>query len=236
MKQTNQAAPYTSVTAHGTAHTFSINSVLPLLGIFLPVLLFCALAIDIKNDVGYALDASILLALHAYATPLLDNIALKVSAAVTAISLLVLAFLVIKRKWYVLTFWLLTVGGSAILNITVKHIVQRHRPALWNLVAPESTFSFPSGHAMQAMTLALGLVFLLRNAHHLRNIAVVATIFVALVGVCRMYLGLHYPSDIAASSLLSLAWVTSVIMLFDQSRLFITTPGDNFPSGKYRHA
>lgn len=236
MKQTDQATPFTSVSAPSTTHTLSINSVLPLFGIFLPALLFCALAIDIKNDVGYALDSSILLALHAYATPLLDSIALKVSAAVTGLSLLVLAGLIIKRKWYVLTFWLLTVGGSAILNITVKHIVQRHRPALWTLVAPESTFSFPSGHAMQAMTLALGLVFLLRHARHVRGMAVAATIFVALVGVCRMYLGLHYPSDIAASSLLSLAWVTSVIMLFDQSRLFITTAGDKFPFGNYHHA
>ncbi len=236
MKQTDQAVPYASFTAPPAAHTHSVNSVLPLLGVFLPVLLFCALAIDIKNDVGYTLDSSVLLALHAYATPLLDSIALKVSAAVTGLSLLVLALLVVKQRWYVLRFWLLAVAGSAILNIVAKHIVERHRPALWALAAPESTFSFPSGHAMQAVTCALVLVFLLRTSRHLRSIALAAVLFVGLVGVCRMYLGLHFPSDIAASLLLSLAWVTSVIMLFDQQRLFIGTTSDKFPSGKYRHA
>ena len=144
--------------------------------------------------------------------------------------------LVIRRQWYVLLFWLLSVGGSAILNIVVKHIVERHRPALWALAAPEATFSFPSGHAMQAMTLALVLVFLLRTARHLRGIVIAATLFVAAVGVCRMYLGLHYPSDIAASLLLSLAWVTSVIMLFDQRRLLITAGISKLPLSKYQHA
>lgn len=236
MKQTDQATPHASFSTVNTTRTLSINSVLPLFGIFLPALLFCALAIDIKNDVGYAFDASFLLALHAYATPLLDSIALKASAAVTVVSLLVLTLLVIRRQWYVLLFWLLSVGGSAILNIVVKHIVERHRPALWTLAAPEATFSFPSGHAMQAMTLALVLVFLLRTARHLRGIVIAATLFVAAVGVCRMYLGLHYPSDIAASLLLSLAWVTSVIMLFDQRRLLITTGISKLPLSKYQHA
>lgn len=88
---------------------------------------------------------------------------------------------------------------------------------------------------MQAMTLALALVFLLRAARHLRVIVMAASAFVLLVGLCRMYLGLHYPSDIAASLLLSLAWVTSVTMLFDQRRLLLFT-NNKFPAGKQAHA
>ncbi|RQO36355.1 hypothetical protein DBR37_08560 [Herminiimonas sp. KBW02] len=235
MNQTDKAPPYTSLVATARTQKLSIKSVMPLLGVFLPVLLFCALAIDIKNDVGYAFDSSFLLALHAYATPLLNSIALKVSAAVTALSLLVLALLALKRQWHAVMFWLVAVGGSAILNVVVKHVVERHRPALWALAAPETTFSFPSGHAMQAMTLALALVFLLRASRHLRSIMAAASVFVLLVGLCRMYLGLHYPSDIAASLLLSLAWVTSVTMLFDQQRLHLTTTS-KFPSGKQTYA
>ncbi|MBF8178873.1 MAG: phosphatase PAP2 family protein [Burkholderiaceae bacterium] len=235
MNQTDKAPPYTSLVAATRTQKLSIKSMMPMLGVFLPALLFCALAIDIKNDVGYAFDSSFLLALHAYATPLLDKLALKISAAVTVFSLLVLAVLVLKREWHALLFWLTAVGGSAILNVTVKHIVERHRPALWALAAPENTFSFPSGHAMQAMTLALALVFLLRASRHLRVIVIAAGAFVLLVGFCRMYLGLHYPSDIAASLLLSLAWVTSVTMLFDQRRLLLFT-SNKFPAGKQSHA
>ena len=235
MNQTDKAPPYTSLATIARAQRLSINSVMPLLGIFLPVLLFCALAIDIKNGVGYAFDASFLLGLHAYASPLLNNLALKVSAAVTVISLLVLALLALKRQWHAVLFWLLAVGGSAILNVAVKHIVQRHRPALWTLAAPESTFCFPSGHTMQAMTLALALVFLLRASRQLRVIAAAAGAFVLLVSLCRMYLGLHYPSDIAASLLLSMAWVTSVTMLFDQQRLSLAAI-DTFPPARKTHA
>lgn len=235
MNHTDKAPPYTSLVAAAQTQKLSIKSAMPLLGVFLPVLLFCALAIDIKNDVGYAFDSSFLLALHAYATPLLDSLALKVSAAVTVLCLLVLALLALKRQWHAVMFWLVAVGGSAILNVVVKHVVERHRPALWALAAPESTFSFPSGHTMQAMTLALALVFLLRASRHLRAIVVAAGAFVVLVGFCRMYLGLHYPSDIAASLLLSLAWVTSVTMLFDQKRLHLTIT-DKFPPGKQTHA
>jgi membrane-associated phospholipid phosphatase len=235
MNHSDKAPPYTSLLAAARAQRLSLHSVMPLLGIFLPVLLFCALAIDIKNEVGYAFDSSFLLALHAYATPLLDKLALKVSAAVTVLSLLVLAVLALKRQWHALLFWLTAVGGSAILNVAVKHIVERHRPALWALAAPETSFSFPSGHTMQAMTLALALVFLLRASRHLRVIVMAASAFVLLVGLCRMYLGLHYPSDIAASLLLSLAWVTSVTMLFDQRRLLLFT-NNKFPAGKQAHA
>jgi membrane-associated phospholipid phosphatase len=88
---------------------------------------------------------------------------------------------------------------------------------------------------MQAMTLALALVFLLRASRQLRVIAAAAGAFVLLVSLCRMYLGLHYPSDIAASLLLSMAWVTSVTMLFDQQRLSLAAI-DTFPPARQTHA
>ncbi|WP_157889113.1 phosphatase PAP2 family protein [Herminiimonas arsenitoxidans] len=224
MNQTDEITvlePYTDLRSHERQLTFFgktylAKNVTILLGIAFPLFLFLALAIDIKHGVAYALDTSFLLTLHSYATPLLDLLALKISAFVTLFSLLVLAFLAFRRQWRIAFFWLLAVGGSAILNSLAKHLFERVRPALWTLVAPESTFSFPSGHAMQAMTIALTLIILLRASRYIRGVVIASAGFVLLVGLCRMYLGLHYPSDIVASYLLSITWVSILITFFSE--------------------
>lgn len=210
---TNLRSSEQQMTIFGKA--YSAKNIVILFGIVLPFLLFLMLAINIKHGAAYALDTSFLLTLHSYATSLLDFMALKISAFVTLFSLLVLVFLAFRRQWRIAFFWLLAVCGSAILNSLAKHIFERIRPALWTLVAPESTFSFPSGHAMQAMTIALTLIILLRASRHIRGMIIAAGGFVLLVGLCRMYLGLHYPSDIVASCLLSTVWVSTLLMLFD---------------------
>ncbi|MES2025250.1 MAG: phosphatase PAP2 family protein [Pseudomonadota bacterium] len=230
MNQTDEIAalePYTELRSPQLTFfgkTYLAKNVTILLGIALPLFLFLALGIDIKHGVGYAFDTTFLLTLHSYATPLLDLLALKISAFVTLFSLLVLAFLAFRRHWRIAFFWLLAVGGSAILNSLAKHIFERVRPALWTLVAPESSFSFPSGHTMQAMTIALTLILLLRASHHIRGIIIAAGGFVVLVGLCRMYLGLHYPSDIVASCLLSITWV-SVLTIFLSERYYTPLSG-----------
>lgn len=231
MNQTDEIAvlePYTELRSPQRQLTFFgktylAKNVTILLGIVSPLFLFIALAIDIKHGVAYALDTSFLLTLHSYATPLLDLLTLKISAFVTLFSLLVLAFLAFRRQWRIAFFWLLAVGGSAILNSFAKHIFERVRPALWTLVAPESSFSFPSGHAMQAMTIALTLILLLRASRYIRGIVIAAGGFVLLVGLCRMYLGLHYPSDIVASYLLSITWV-SILAMFLNERYYTPLP------------
>ena len=54
----------------------------------------------------------------------------------------------------------IALGGSALLNLGAKQFFARERPSLWESIAPESTYSFPSGHAMGSMTLAAVLVLL----------------------------------------------------------------------------
>lgn len=74
-----------------------------------------------------------------------------------------------------------------------KQVFQRDRPSLWESIAPESTFSFPSGHAMGSMTLAAVVVSLAWNTRWRWPVAIAASGFAVLVGVSRIYLGCIIP-------------------------------------------
>lgn len=186
-----------------------------MLGVIFPLIIFLILAADIHHGKIYAFDHSFLLMLHAHATPLLDQWALGISAAINIFSVLFLIYLCYRRWWHTALFWLLAVGGAAILNYVAKHVIQRSRPALWQLVSQQSTFSFPSGHTTEAMAIAVALFVLLRAGRHVRAMALAGGAFVLATSLSRMYLGLHYPSDIAGSYLLSTAWVIGLSLCFD---------------------
>jgi undecaprenyl-diphosphatase len=75
---------------------------------------------------------------------------------------------------------------------------------------PESTFSFPSGHAMQSMAVGAALVILLWETRWRYVALLLSASFVLAVGLSRIYLGVHYPSDILAGWAASVAWVVGL--------------------------
>jgi len=100
--------------------------------------------------------------------------------------------------------------GSALLNLGAKPLFARDRPSLWESIAPEGNYSFPSGHAMGSMTLACVLVLLCWWTRVRWPVCVAAIVFVTLVGASRVYLGVHYPSDILAGWAAAIAWTYAV--------------------------
>ena len=103
------------------------------------------------------------------------------------------------------------VYGAALLNVVVKDLVQRPRPALAPEIARLGTYSFPSGHAV-ASTVFAGLVCALYRRSGLRGIrfgALVASsiAWVALVCLSRVYFGLHFPTDVVAGVAEGFAWL-----------------------------
>jgi undecaprenyl-diphosphatase len=90
----------------------------------------------------------------------------------------------------------------------IKHIATRPRPALWVSLRPEHTFSFPSGHAMDTAALAAALFFITPLPR--RKWWALAPLFALSVGWARMYLGVHYPSDVLAGWSSGAGWVGGV--------------------------
>lgn len=102
---------------------------------------------------------------------------------------------------------------SSLLNSVIKRIFKRDRPTL-HRIAEANGFSFPSGHAMATIALYGGLAFLLwKHAPALIGrilILAASIVLILMIGVSRIYLGVHYPSDVLGGYLLS----ASVLAIF----------------------
>ena len=190
-----------------------------------PLLLWGKLAEDVWKHEAFSFDDPILLWLHAHSNPALDRVMLAFSLVggyplLGVSALLLVAFLVSSRRRAAL-FVTLCIGGVSALNVSAKMVFARARPDLWVSLAPEPDYSFPSGHAMLssafvAMVLALIWRATRSNARGeswRRVAALLGVAFVLAVGLSRLYLGVHYPSDIAAGWLASLSWVALIYAL-----------------------
>ncbi|PFP25776.1 phosphatase PAP2 family protein [Bacillus sp. AFS073361] len=137
---------------------------------------------------------------------------------VIVLSLFLLLFLykVLHHRLELILF-VAAIVGSAILNGILKNFFQRVRPEFHRLIEIEG-FSFPSGHAMNAFTV-YGIITFLLWRHITSALGRWALIFVSMVmilaiGISRIYLGVHYPSDIMGGYFASAFWITTAIIFF----------------------
>jgi undecaprenyl-diphosphatase len=199
------------------AHWSSL--LLLLIGICLPLLGFQALAMVILRDQGgFAWDDSILLAIHATATPLLDKIARTVTSTggfhgITLLTTTVGLTLLVRKRWRSLLYLVITLGGSGLLNVVAKTALHRVRPQLWEQLTPKLGFAFPSGHAMGSMSLVMALVILTWGSRWSWLVGLGGTGFVVTIAWTRLYLGVHFPSDILAGWLAAIAWSIGVSLV-----------------------
>lgn len=115
---------------------------------------------------------------------------------------------------------LFSVVGAVAINLTLKGIFQRERPNFWEHFVQEGGYSFPSGHAMASAALAIALIFLLWRTRARWWGLGVGLSYMLSVGISRMYLGVHYPTDIVAGWCVSFIWVSIVaVVLYEYSVL-----------------
>lgn len=147
-------------------------------------------------------------------TPILTNImnAISFLASFPFIVIVLLTIIIIKRDIY----FPLAMSLSSILNYILKIIFKRVRPS--NIIVIEKGFSFPSGHAMGAMSFYGYIIYKVFNSNinkKLKWIYISLLIFlIILIGFSRIYLGAHYLSDIICGYLISVEFLilyTSII-------------------------
>lgn len=147
-----------------------------------------------------------------------------------ALLVMVILFFVLKHRRELL-FLAASLGGAALMNKLLKLVFQRERPFVHRLVE-ETGFSFPSGHAMAAFALYGALAYLLWR--HIRPrwgralLIGVSCFMVLMICVSRIYLGVHYPSDIIGALLASGLWLC--VMIGIAGRL----EGRHIPLSRYR--
>jgi len=200
-----------------TVHWRSL--LLLLLGIFFPLQIFGDLAEDVwENEGGFPWDVPILLAIHSTANPQLTALAINLTKlgvfwGVFPAAILVLIFLLWRHRWRMAAYFATTALGSIVINRTAKVLLHRVRPHLWQSPAPELDYGFPSGHAMSSMTFVAALVILTWGSRWCWWVIILGALFVLTIGWTRLYLGVHYPSDILAGWTASIAWATGVSLL-----------------------
>ena len=203
------------------------------IGILIPLLIVGAIAEDLLEKARFAFETPLLLKIHSYATPALDQLALTFTtiggvSVIAPISAVILALLWWKRR-LLAYFWGLSVAGAAAIDFIMKIIFNRARPELWPRLVHESDASFPSGHSMYSMAFIVALTLMLWRTPYRWVALVLGVVFTLCVGFSRLYLGVHYPTDVLAGWLTGLAWVLGVYNLTSQ-HFFAAKPADQTAS------
>jgi len=144
--------------------------------------------------------------------------------AYITISVLLSAFFWFKfRNWKFSVQMILILILASVSNIMLKQFVNRARPDAEHLVTV-NTLSFPSGHAMSAMAFYGFLFYLctqMRMARFVRILLMTTLILLIVsIGLSRIYLGVHYPSDVAAGFMGGLIWVACSAAVFNIIQLY----------------
>ena len=186
--------------------------------VVLPLWGFGELAEDVAEGEPIGFDEPMLHAMHALEGAQVDALFLTLSAVgfsrgVVPADILLVLVLALRRHPRSAVFAAVALGGSALLNLGAKHVMQRDRPALWESIAPETTYSFPSGHAMGSATLACVLACLAWRTRWRWPVIALGALFTVGVGLSRVYLGVHYPSDILAGWAAAIAWTVGVRLI-----------------------
>lgn len=189
--------------------------------LLLAVLVFGYIAQDVMAAGRIThLDGQLVSWFHQHATPLLTQFLRGVThlhstpGTIALCLLLALYWRRVQAGDWLLTL-ALAVPPGMLLNVLLKNIFQRPRPSLEEPLLMVNTYSFPSGHAVAA-TLFYGVLaaYLISRTSAWRwrvLIAALAVCLTALVGLSRIYLGVHYPSDVLAGMAEGCGWLALVL-------------------------
>ena len=147
---------------------------------------------------------------------MIDITALGSFSVITLMTVLLIIFLVIEKDWRGLGYIVLITCGGSLIPVILKNFFQRERPDISGHLALVKSSSFPSGHSFGATIAYFGLAFLLAREVKIIKIEILyyllAIIVVGLVGTSRMYLGVHYPTDVVGGISCGLIWFSLVSM------------------------
>ena len=161
-------------------------------------------------------DAQFSTWLHSHTQPLLTSAMFVVtslgsSVFVSCIAVVFGLYLIWRRRLYWLAAFVSSVYGGMLLNKILKYLFQRPRPHFDDPLLSLTSYSFPSGHTMTATVVygVLAAYFFSTTQDWRRRVVIffVASFLILLVGFSRMYLGVHYLSDVLGAMAEGLAWL-----------------------------
>jgi undecaprenyl-diphosphatase len=176
---------------------------------------FVWVAVHVRRGATQPFDDAIMRWMGAHRIPWLEQAFGEITLLGTGIVVLMIVavaalFLWLTRHRYSATLLLLATGGGIVVNNLLKLAFDRPRPQIFPWAARALSSSFPSGHAMSSTIVYLTVAYLAARLQRRRSARwitmLVAAVVVGLVCASRIYLGVHYPSDVAAGVVIGLAW------------------------------
>lgn len=196
--------------------------------------LFAKLTKDIfEHDEVDKIDKAILLfaekiRITAFNGVAVDLTALGSPSVITIVSFVGLLILWLRKDRTSAAYLFVASVGAGIWTFTAKHLIGRERPQIIPRLVEVSGLSYPSGHSLAAASVYLSLTFLAcRHFESVRARLILSFVSMGLIGavsLSRVYLGVHYPSDVASGVFLGSAW-TFFLTAYFSSRYWRRSEG-----------
>lgn len=177
-------------------------------------------------------DIAVLEWLHTFTDPQLTELTIGITNLaslqfIVILTILLLIIFVIRGRFVnAVTLAILTAGSGGLI-VLFKFAFHRPRPHIFTPLIVEKSFGFPSGHSMIAISFYGLLAYLLvRQRLKGLNILVAATliILIGLIGLSRVYLGVHWPSDVLGGYMAGGAWLLACILVSEEFRIKFLLP------------
>lgn len=218
---------------YNTTLPYVITVIVALIVVVGGINLFIELTETLKTDLLATYDTAITDYVISYRSPnltsyfkFMTNVGDVYGYLIVLVIFLLLSLLVFKRWKYVVQATLV-LALATVSNMMLKRFIDRARPGIEHLVSVE-TLSYPSGHAMSAMAFYGFLIFLVTKFKIQKVIkyalVVILILLILSIGISRIYLGVHFPSDIAGGFIAGFIWVVFCVLVFDVIELFRKDP------------
>ena len=182
----------------------------------------------IHHDPLTQFDMALLDWLHGHATPTGYAIFHAITLLGSPVTLTVLALgvgflLAIRRQWILLGGWLTAFVGGGLLDEVLKLVIRRPRPPYAAAFLQHYSWSFPSGHAMGSLigygmlAYVLGVLWIHRRSAQI-SVVLGAALLIVAIGFSRLYLGVHYFSDVVGGYAAGLLWLSACISGLEVAR------------------
>ena len=186
--------------------------------------IFIRFSSDLMEKRPFLLDQKVIDTARLYASPAMDKFMLFITGMGSTFMLglllvISMIWLLVKRKnLWGMRFYFITVAGGGLLNLWLKSFFERERPNV-NRIIDADGFSFPSGHSMGSLTYYGFLIYLVlrskRKPYSKLGLGILFCLVILLIGISRIYLGVHYPSDVMAGYMAGGVWLVICISLLE---------------------
>jgi len=184
----------------------------------LTLLIVILLFEQVLQGKSFAFDKSLLIEIHTFSNPHLDILMLAITYLGNPSSIVILFILSFLLLWWHKDYleakiFMLASLGALFLNVGLKLFFTKNRPQLWEQFIIEKSFSFPSGHAIGSIVLYGFLGYLLANRYPKLAVIIysLTSILIIAIGFSRLYLGVHWPTDIMAGYAIGFLWLMACI-------------------------